>query len=100
MSAQDTATSLKWIDFDETPILFSNQFLIQHELEEFVISVGQVAGPPPVAPPEDLRLPVAPVHDPRNVPIATLGRYGLSRHRMTELIELLQGALDEHDRHR
>ncbi|CAN5482774.1 hypothetical protein BH20ACT17_BH20ACT17_17990 [soil metagenome] len=31
---------LEWIDFDETPILFANHFLAQHQLEEFLLSMG------------------------------------------------------------
>jgi hypothetical protein len=96
----DIAIPLEWIDFDETPILFANHFLVQHEIEEFVVSLGQVVGPPAVGPPEDLTRPVAPIHDAHHVPINTLARVGLTRHRMTELIELLQSALEEHDRRR
>jgi hypothetical protein len=40
------------------------------------------------------------VHDPRHVPLNTHARVGMTRHRMTELIALLQNALDEHDRRR
>jgi hypothetical protein len=94
----DISVPLEWIDFDDTPILFANHFLVQHQLEEFVVSLGQVVGPPTVGPPQDLRLPAAPIHDPSHVPINTLARVGLTRHRMTELIELLQTALEEHDR--
>jgi hypothetical protein len=99
-STQDISVPLQWIDFDETPILFANHFLVQHQIEEFVVSLGQVVGPPPVGPPEDLTAPAAPIHDPRHVPINTLARFGLSRHRMVELIELLQNAVEEHDRGR
>ena len=99
-STQDISVPLEWMDFDETPILFANHFLVQHQLEEFVISLGQVVGPPTVAPPEDLTAPAAPIHDARHVPINTLARFGLSRHRMTELVELLQNAIEEHDRRR
>jgi hypothetical protein len=96
----DIAVPLEWIDFDETPILFANHFLVQHQLEEFVVSMGQVVGPPTVGPPQDLTVPAAPIHDAHHVPINTLSRVGLTRHRMTELIELLQNAVDEHDRRR
>jgi len=96
----DISVPLEWIDFDDTPILFANHFLVQHQLEEFVVSLGQVVGPPTVGPPEGLRLPAAPIHDPSHVPINTLARVGLTRHRLTELIELLQNALEEHDRRR
>jgi hypothetical protein len=97
-STQDISVPLQWIDFDEIPILFANHFLVQHQIEEFVVSFGQVVGPPPVGPPADLTAPAGPIHDPRHVPINTLARFGLSRHRMVELIALLQNAVEEHDR--
>ena len=29
---------LRWIDFDETPIVFTNHFLAQHQPNEFVLT--------------------------------------------------------------
>jgi hypothetical protein len=86
---------LTWVEFDDVPILFANHFLVQHQLEEFVLSVGQVTGPPLVGTPEEISEQAARVSE---VPINTLVRVGLTRHRLTELIALLQAALDEHDR--
>jgi hypothetical protein len=86
---------LQWIDFDETPILFSNHFLVQHQPNEFVLTVGQVTGPPLVGTPEQIREQAREFH---RVPIATLARMGLTRDRTVELIGLLQAALQEHDR--
>ena len=31
---------LRWIDFDETPIVFTNHFLAQHQPNEFVLTLG------------------------------------------------------------
>ena len=45
---------LQWIDFDDTPIMFANQFLVQEQPHELVISIGQVTGPPAVAPPDQV----------------------------------------------
>jgi hypothetical protein len=92
--AQHPNTSVKWVDFDEETIVFANSFLVQHQPEEFVISLGQVTGPPIVGPPDQVREAAATAP----VPVLTLARFGLSRHRMTELIALLQATLDDHDR--
>ena len=46
---------LQWIDFEETPILFTNHFLAQHQSNEFVLTFGQVTGPPVVGTPDQIR---------------------------------------------
>jgi hypothetical protein len=69
----------EWDQFDSTPILFANQFLVQHQPDEFFLTIGQ-----------------APALSP--VPVHTIARVGLTRHRMTELIALLEEKLAEHDR--
>ena len=86
---------LQWIDFDETPILFANHFLIQHQPNEFVVTVGQVTGPPVVGTPEQIR---EQARIAGRVPIHTLGRVGLTRERVVELIGILQATLQDHDR--
>jgi hypothetical protein len=86
---------LAWIDFDETPILLSNNFLIQHQPHEFVITFGQVTGPPLVGSPDQIR---DQAHDMTHVPINTMCRVGMTRHRLVELIALLQANLEDHDR--
>lgn len=86
---------LEWMDFEDTAILFANHFLVQHQPNEFVLTVGQVTGPPVVGTPEQIREQAREFH---RVPIATLARMGLTRDRTVELIGLLQAALQEHDR--
>jgi hypothetical protein len=87
---------LQWIDFDKAAILFANHFLVQHQLNEFVLTLGQVTGPPPVVgAPDEV---AGRARDLGPSQIHTIGRVGLSRHRLVELIELLQVTLQEHDR--
>ena len=63
--------ALEWVDFEEQPIVFANHFLVQHQPNEFVLTLGQVTGPPVV---------------------------GLTRPRVLELINVLQATLEDHDR--
>jgi hypothetical protein len=84
---------LAWVEFDDVPILFGNHFLVQHEPDEFVLTVGQVTAPPLVGP------STAPGGQ-NEVPIHTLARIGLTRNRVAELIALLQSSVEEHDRGR
>jgi hypothetical protein len=86
---------LTWIEFDDVPILFANHFLVQHQPDEFVLTLGQVTGPPLVGTPEQVREQVGHID---HVPIATLARVGLTRQRLTELVALLQAELEDHDR--
>lgn len=86
---------LEWLDFDATPILFANHFLVQHQPNEFVLTLGQVTGPPVVGTPDQVREQTQRIG---RVPIRTLARTGLTRHRMVELIALLREAVGEHDR--
>ena len=55
-------------EFEDTPILFSNHFLVQHQPHEFVLTFGQVTGPPVVGTPEQVR---AQACDLNHVPIHT-----------------------------
>ena len=72
------------------PILLANNFLIQHEPHEFVLTFGQA--PAPLVGTPDL------VAEPEPMPIHALARFGLTRERTEELITLLQAKLEEHDR--
>jgi hypothetical protein len=92
---QELGTSLEWIDFDEVPIAFANHFLVQHQPDEFVLTVGQVTGPPLVGTPEQIR---EQARNASHVPIHAIARVGLTRQRLVELIGLLQAELEEHDR--
>jgi hypothetical protein len=87
--------ALEWIDFEEQPIVFANHFLAQHQPDEFVLTLGQVTGPPVVGTPEQIR---AEARTASHVPIHTLARVGLTRHRLVELIAILQSTLEDHDR--
>jgi hypothetical protein len=94
-SVQEIGASLEWIDFDEVPIVFANHFLVQHQPDEFVVSLGQVTGPPLVGTPEQIREQARGVS---HVPIHAIARVGLTRQRLVELIGILRAELEEHDR--
>jgi hypothetical protein len=94
-TAQEVSLPLEWVEFEETPIIFGNQFLIQHQPDEFVISMGQVTGPPVIGTPEQMHEQMLATS---HVPIHTIARVGLTRHRLVELISVLQATLEVHDR--
>ena len=87
--------ALEWVDFEEQPIVFANHFLVQHQPNEFVLTLGQVTGPPVVGTPEQVR---EQARGAGRVPIHALARVGLTRLRVLELINVLQATLEDHDR--
>jgi hypothetical protein len=92
--SQQPDDSANWVDFDDEPIMFVNAFLVQHQPEEFVLSFGQLTGAPVVGTPEQVREAAGS----ETVPILPVARIGLTRHRVTELIGVLQATLEDHDR--
>lgn len=87
---------LAWVGLDETPILFANQFLIQHQPNEFVLTIGQLVPPPILGSSPEERIEQA-----KQVDFATirvLARIGMSPTRLRELIAILQGNLEQHDK--
>ena len=87
--------ALEWVDFEQLPIVFANHFLVQHQPNEFVLTVGQVTGPPVVGTPEQVR---EQARGASRVPIHSLARVGLTRERLVELMNILQATLEDHDR--
>ena len=69
------------VEFDDLPLLFGNHFLVQHQPDEFVVTVGQLTAPPLVSPSDR-------TGGQSEVPIQTLTRIGLTRNRVAELIAL------------
>ncbi len=84
---------LVWEDVDQA-IVFANQFLIQHQKGEFVMTVGQVIQPPVLGTIEEREEQISRIN---YVPVRILGRYGFSRQRLVELISVLQDNLEKHD---
>lgn len=92
---EELAIPLVWDGLEEAPILFSNQFLIQHQPGEFVLTMSAVTNPPLLGTEEEKREQFKRLTE---YPIKVLGRYALTRRRLVELIELLQDNLEKHDR--
>ncbi|MDP9265290.1 MAG: hypothetical protein M3O91_04110 [Chloroflexota bacterium] len=84
-----------WVGIDETPIYFLNQFLVQTEADEIILTFGALASPVLLGTPEERRQQAEAV---RFVPVKVLGRYGLTEHRLRELAGLLVGFLEQRDR--
>ena len=68
---------LKWTGIDETPIYFTNQMLIQHQQNEFVLTFGHVTSPPFLKPPTQKELAAI-----KFVPVTPIVRLGLTPQRL------------------
>jgi hypothetical protein len=85
---------LTFIGADDTPVTAANSFVVQHQADEFMITVGHVAPPLLVGTPQEQarqagQLPF--------IPVNVLGRYSVTRQRLVELIEALQSNLKKFD---
>lgn len=93
---QDAITlPLTYLGLEDVPILFANQFVIQHEKNEFVLTVGQLQPPILLGTPEERKEQAKRL---TYVPIRVVARFGLTRQRLVELIEALQSNLRKYDK--
>lgn len=85
---------LTFVGAEENPMLAANSFVVQHQMDEFMLTVGHVAPPLLVGTPVEqarqaTQLPF--------VPVNVLGRYSITRQRLVELIDALQSNLEKFD---
>lgn len=82
------------IGADDVPILFANQFIIQHLDKEFILTFGQF-GPPLLLGTEDQKAEAA--KHISYVPIKVVARIGMTPERLVELIKVLQENLRRYE---
>lgn len=86
---------LSWVGLDEVPIMFANQFVIQFQPDEFVLTLGQVVAPALLGSPEQIAEQASEI---TFIPVRTIARVGFNRHRLHELISALQANMENHDK--
>jgi hypothetical protein len=87
---------LSWVGYDETPIVYANQLLVQFLPEEgFVIGIGQATAPPLIGSPEQVSEQAAQIEF---IPVRTLLRVALTRPKLGEFIAALEANRDNFDR--
>jgi endonuclease V-like protein UPF0215 family len=94
-SSEQIQIPLVWVEHDDPRIRWVNQFQSQFQPDEFVVSFGQ-AVPPAVRPgsEDEIRSQVEQI---QFVPAHTVAKIALNRHKMVELIRILQENLAAHD---
>lgn len=83
-----------YVGGEDVPILFVNQFVIQHQPGEFVLTVGQITPPILLGSPEERREQAKKL---TYVSTKVVARLAFTRQRLVELIEVLQENLNRYD---
>ena len=76
----------KWVEVENSPIQFTNQMLVQHIGNEFVLTFGYMTPPAFLSPPSQEDLEAIDY----SIPINPIVRLGMTPDRMLELIKTLQ----------
>ncbi len=83
-----------YIGVEDVPILFANSFVVQHQQNEFIITVGQIQPPLLLGSPEEVREQAKRT---AYVPVKVVARLALTRGRLLELLEVLTENLRRYD---
>lgn len=86
---------LAWVGAEDVPVEFANQLIVQHQGDEFVITIGQMVGPA-IAGAKAREM----AENAEFVPIRVVARIGLPEGRMREFVNAMQANLDNYDRKR
>jgi hypothetical protein len=95
MAEGEFEVPIVWVDVDQTPIQFANQFISQYQAHEFVLTIGQLAPPMIIGTPEQQ---TEQVENLAFVTVRPLARFGLPVNRLRELIRVLSENLESYDR--
>ena len=76
-----------YTDPDDAPLLYSNQFAVQHDQDELVLTMGRLIPPLLLGTPEEKREQARQLE---NVEVRILARYAMTRARLVQLISVLQ----------
>ena len=83
---------ISWVGYDEVPIAYANQFLLQAQPEEcFIMGIGQSTPPALIGSAEEIAEQAAQVEF---VSVRTLAKVALTEAKMKELIAVLQVSVD------
>ena len=91
----DIAIPIVWVGNEDVPIYAVNNFTAQYtERDEFLLTLGQITPPLLLGSDEEKRAQAEKIS---YVGVTAVARIGLNRHRVKQLIEVLQQNLANHD---
>jgi hypothetical protein len=82
-------------DAESTPILFVNHFMVQHQPNYFILTVGQFAPPALIGTPAEKRRRALEIPQ---ISVRTVARLAFTREAAEELVTFLQVQIQEHDK--
>src|SRR5579884_1517159 len=86
---------VSWVGFDDLPILFTNQIMVQSPgPREVVLVFGQFTPPPTAGTEEQQRAQLAEIPF---VPIRPLVRLSITLDRLREFVAVMQAQIERHD---
>ena len=86
-----------FIGAEDTPVHYANQFVVAHQQDEFILTVGQVTPPLLLGTEAEQREQAQQLSF---VPVKTVARFAFTRSRLVELISILQENLKRFDEKR
>ena len=94
---QSVAVPLVYVGAEDVPIMYANHYVIQHQQDEFILTVGQVSPPILIGDEAEQREQAERLS---YVPVKVVARLALTRARLTEVIAVLQTNLKTFDEKR
>lgn len=88
------ALPVLWRGLDEEPILYANQFVVQHEQDELLVTIGQFQPPILLG---DANERVEQAKRLGYVPVYAVARFAFTRTRLGELVDILNQHLQKYD---
>jgi len=89
------ALPIVFIGVEDTPALFTNQFVVQHHQDAFILTLAQISPPILLGTPEERREQAKNV---AFVPVKVVGRFSMTKDRLVELISVLQENLANYEK--
>jgi len=90
----DIQIPIAFIGADEVPIHYANQFVIQHQANEFILTIGQITPPILLGTGDELRSQAESLS---YVPVHVVSRIAMTRQRLVELMDALKTNLEAFD---
>lgn len=84
-----------FLGMEDVPILYVNQFVVQHQQAEFILTLGQVTPPLLQGTEEEQREQARQLS---HIPVKVVARLGMTRERVEELIIALQTNVEAYDK--
>jgi len=84
---EQVGVPIAFLGIEDVPVLYANHFIIQHNQNEFILSVGQLSPPILLGTPEEQAEQARQLS---YVPVKIVARLAMTRQRLSELIGILQ----------